>query len=207
MMNYVEKIGTLATAIDNNAEYTADDKKDVKEFLLLQFEKLPAYFTSVIMGNVELSMMDGHYDDVVKIHEIEANRRSAHISAASAINAINRISKEQAGFFFFEFPEINNQPLVVGKLYSNGTKEDARLMETANNHRELAALRVYGFCKAMFLYSNDRSRYNIFEGYTEKEMDAELQDMSSRRRPIMFDKKYTSLNELRDEAERVFSTN
>ena len=207
MMNYVEKIGTLATAIDNNAEYTADDKKDVKEFLLLQFEKLPAYFTSVIMGNVELSMMDGHYDDVVKIHEIEANCRSAHISAASAINAINRISKEQAGFFFFEFPEINNQPLVVGKLYSNGTKEDARLMETANNHRELAALRVYGFCKAMFLYSNDRSRYNIFEGYTEKEMDAELQDMSSRRRPIMFDKKYTSLNELRDEAERVFSTN
>lgn len=207
MMNYVEKIGTLATAIDNNAEYTADDKKDVKEFLLLQFEKLPAYFTSVIMGNVELSMMDGHYDDAVKIHEIESNRRSAHISAASAINAINRISKEQAGFFFFEFPEINNQPLVVGKLYSNGTKEDARLMEIANNHRELAALRVYGFCKAMFLYSNDRSRYNIFEGYTEKEMDAELQDMSSRRRPIMFDKKYTSLNELRDEAERVFSTN
>ena len=131
MMNYVEKIGTLAAAIDNNTEYSNNDKSEVKEFLLSQFEKLPMYFKAVIMGNVELSMMDGHYD-VVKIHEIETNRRSAHISAASAINAINRISKEQADFFFFEFPEINNQPLVVGKLYSNGTKEDARLMETTS---------------------------------------------------------------------------
>lgn len=56
----------------------------------------------------------------------------------------------------------------------------------------------------MFLYSNDRSRYNIFEGYTEKDMDAELQDMSERKRPVVFDKKYVSLNELRDEAEKVF---
>lgn len=202
-MDYVEKISTLAESIDNNAAYTDEDKKEIKEFLLSQFEKLPAYFTAVIMGNVELSMMNGHYD-IVKVHQIETNRRSAHISAASAINAINRIAKQNANFFFFEFPEINNQPLVTGKLYSNGTKEDAQLMETANNHRELAALRIYGFCKAMFLYSNDRSRYNIFEGYTEKEMDAELQDMSERKRPVVFDKKYVSLNELRDEAEKVF---
>ena len=185
-MKYTDKIVKLVEAVD--VKLSGEDNEETKDFLLAQFNKLPAYFTAVIEGNVRLAIMggEGHFDPV-KVRDIEVKRREAHINVCGAINSINRLSKLYMGEIFFEFPEIDNRPLDPGTL-SKSTDQN-------NMDREAAALRVYGFCKMMFLEGPDLSRYNKFEHYSEKDMDREMQSMSEQRRPVEFRPKKT-VNEL-----------
>lgn len=196
MTNYYQKLVALENGIDNHPDYNEDDIKDTKEFVVEAFSKLPEYFSTVIMVNVEVSMMDSSNRNPYKIQTLDEKRRLAHIAATNAINQINRLSKE-VGLKenFFLFPEMNDQPLFAGSLHDIG--DDAK---RAAHDRELAAFRIYGFCKQMFLYSKDKRRYNKFEAYSEKEMEEELDTMANESRPVLFDKTFHDMNELIDAA-------
>ena len=54
-MKYTDKIVKLVEAVD--VKLSGEDNEGTKDFLLAQFNKLPAYFTAVIEGNVRLAIM------------------------------------------------------------------------------------------------------------------------------------------------------
>ena len=201
-MTYYDKIAAVSSGIDHNPDYTEEDKAEVKEYLTTVFFKLPDYFTAVIMQCVEMSMMDGHYNPY-KVEAIDKTRREKHIAATSAVNIINRIA-EKNGLKekFFAFPEIGDRELNGGTMTDRG-----QAAVNAKNDRDLAALRIYSFCKQMFLQPKDKVRYNKFEEFSLEEMDKELYQMSEEKTPVTFTHApYKNLNDLIKRAEQVYGT-
>ena len=197
MNQYSIKLNKLNQAINADPECDESDKQEIKDFVINNFSALPKYFEAVIAENTELAFGAGPS----AIERLEIQRRNAHISACDAINKINRLSKQYGIGMFFDFPEIQNRPLEPGMLNSEGKMVGTT--PNSNSDRELAAFRIYGFCKEMFLDGPDRTRYNEFENYTEREMDKELMEMSgsdARRRPAEFNQ-LESLDELVSQAE------
>jgi hypothetical protein len=197
MNKYSIKLNKLNQKINADPECDAADKQEIKDFVMQNFALLPKYFEAVINENTELAFGAGPS----MIERLETQRRNAHIAACDAINKINRLSKQYGIGMFFDFPEIQNRPLEPGMLNPEGKM--VSVTQNSNRDRELAAFRIYGFCKEMFLDGPDRTRYNEFENYTEREMDQELMEMSgsdSRRKPAEFNS-LGNLDELLSQAE------
>lgn len=91
---------------------------------------------------------------------LDANRRSAHISVADSVNQINKLCEIYQKDPIFELPR-NKE-----KLNSDDIDD-----------REFAADLVYGFCKEVFLESKLRERYNELEENGDVNRDSELYQM------------------------------
>lgn len=145
---------------------TQEDKELMEEdldFLTNRIENFPRYFNSIITMEIRLEMAKFRLEGA-ELGEyranLDANRRSAHISVADSVNQINKLCEIYQKDPIFELP---------------GNKE--KLNSADIDDREFAADLVYGFCKEVFLESKLRERYNELEENGDTNRDSELYGM------------------------------
>jgi len=145
---------------------TQEDKELMEEdldFLINRIENFPRYFNSIITMEIRIEMAKFRLDGA-ELGEyranLDANRRSAHISVADSVNQINKLCEIYQKDPIFELP---------------GNKE--KLNSADIDDREFAADLVYGFCKEVFLESKLRERYNELEENGDVNRDSELYHM------------------------------
>lgn len=169
MTNETSRLMELASAIANMSE-TEEERFEIAQFLEERIEKLPKYFSCVITMNTQIGVIRVMCDDPEeigrRIEQLDRARRMAHISAVMAINQINRLCTSYGVQKVFQFPEIGDRELFAEAKIKGNPQSERIAMED----RELAADRIYDFCKEIFLDDASKERCKREQKPRDQEM-------------------------------------